>query len=45
MITPLMSKKTIITAFTFNLLILALLILGEERVYQCIDRLFVSGSY
>jgi hypothetical protein len=45
MITPLVSKKTIIIAFTFDLLILAFFILGEVGVFQCVDCLFVSGSY
>jgi hypothetical protein len=45
MITHQMSKKTIIIALTFDLLILAFFILGEVGVFQCIDCPFVSGSY
>jgi hypothetical protein len=45
MITPLMLKKTIIIAFTFDLLIHAFFILGEVGVFQCVNCLFVSGLY
>jgi hypothetical protein len=40
MITLLMSKKTIVIAFTFDLLSLAFFILGEVGVFQRIDCLF-----
>jgi hypothetical protein len=45
MITPLMSKKTIIIAFTIDLLIPAFFILGEVGVFQRIDCLFVYRSH
>jgi hypothetical protein len=36
------AKKTIIIAFTFDLLSLAFFTLSEVGVFQCIDCLFVS---
>lgn len=45
MIMPLILKKTISIAFSFNLLIYAFFILGGVGVFQRMDCLYVSLSY